>query len=88
MTLNGHDLGCLWSPPYRADVTGLLRPGPNTLQVKVTDTWVNRLIGDDGLPPNQRLTSTTQSFYSATDPLIPSGLFGPVTLTGADPVAL
>ena len=88
VTLNGHDLGCLWSPPYRTDVTGLLRPGPNTLQVKVTDTWVNRLIGDDGLPANQRLTSTTQPFYSATDPLIPSGLFGPVTLTGADPVAL
>lgn len=88
VTLNGHDLGCLWSPPYRVDVTGLLRPGPNTLQVKVTNTWVNRLIGDDGLPASQRLTSTTQSFYSATDPLIPSGLFGPVTLTGADPVAL
>ena len=88
VTLNGHDLGCLWSPPYRADVTGLLRPGPNTLQVKVTDTWVNRLIGDVGLPPSQRLTSTTQAFYGATDPLVPSGLFGPVTLTGVDPVAL
>ena len=88
VTLNGHDLGCLWSPPYRTDVTGLLRPGPNTLQVRVTDTWVNRLIGDDGLPPGQRLTSTTQPFYSATDPLIPAGLFGPVTLVAADPIAL
>jgi hypothetical protein len=88
VTLNGHDLGCLWSPPYRVDVTDLLHPGPNTLQVKVTDTWVNRLIGDDGLPAGQRLTSTTRSFYSATDPLIPSGLFGPVTLVAADPIPL
>ncbi|MBV9849939.1 MAG: hypothetical protein JO250_09730 [Armatimonadetes bacterium] len=88
VTLNGHALGCLWSPPYRADVTGLLKPGPNRLQVKVTDTWVNRLIGDDGLPPGQRVTSTTQPFYSAADRLIPSGLFGPVTLAAADPIAL
>jgi hypothetical protein len=88
VTLNGHDLGCLWSPPYRADVTGILKPGENTLQVKVTNTWVNRLIGDDGLPADQHLTSTTQQFYKATDPLIPSGLFGPVTLIAADPVAL
>ena len=88
VTLNGHDLGCLWSPPYRVDVTGILRSGPNTLLIKVTDTWVNRLIGDDGLPSSQRFTSTTRSFYSANSPLIPSGLFGPVTLVAADPVAL
>ncbi len=88
VTLNGHDLGCLWSPPYRADVTGVLRPGPNTLVVKVTDTWVNRLIGDDGLPADQRLTSTTKPFYNANSPLVPSGLFGPVTFQAADPVPL
>ncbi|BDI34257.1 hypothetical protein CCAX7_63080 [Capsulimonas corticalis] len=88
VTLNGRDLGCLWSPPYRVDVTGLLKPGPNTLSVKVTNTWVNRLIGDAGLPQDQRLTSITKPFYSATDHLIPSGLFGPVTVIGADPIAL
>lgn len=88
VTLNGRSLGCLWSPPYQADVSGLLQPGPNTLQVKVTNTWVNRLIGDGGLPPDQRLTSTTKSFYSATDPLLPSGLIGPVTFTAADPIGL
>ncbi len=88
VTLNGHDLGCLWSPPYRVDVTDILWPGPNTLRIKVTDTWVNRLIGDAGLSPTQRLTSTTQQFYGATDLPIPSGLFGPVTLVGADPIAL
>lgn len=88
VTLNGHDLGCLWSPPYRVDVTRYLKPGANTLQVKVTNTWVNRLIGDDKLPADQRLTSTTRQFYSPVDQLIPSGLFGPVTLTGADPIGL
>ncbi|MDR3708470.1 MAG: glycosyl hydrolase [Capsulimonadaceae bacterium] len=88
VTLNGRDLGCLWSPPYRIDVTGILKPGDNALQIKVTDTWVNRLIGDASLTAEQRVTFTTQQFYSADDPLIPSGLFGPVTVIGADPIDL
>lgn len=88
VTINGHALPCLWSPPYRAIVTGLLHPGANTLTIAVTNTWVNRLIGDDNLPADQRLTTTTKHFYSPTSPLIPSGLFGPVTLTAADPVKL
>jgi hypothetical protein len=88
VTLNGHILGCLWSPPYRADVTAYLKAGPNTLKIEVTNTWVNRLVGDDGLPASQRLTFTTQQLYSATTPLIPSGLFGPVTLNAGDVVPL
>jgi hypothetical protein len=88
VTVNGHYLGCLWSPPYRVDVTGVVKPGQNSLQINITDSWGNRLIGDDALPANQRLTSTKEQFFSATDPLEPSGLFGPVTLIGADPVSL
>lgn len=48
--LNGKDLGVLWKPPYRADVTGILRPGTNELEVRVTNLWVNRMIGDEQLP--------------------------------------
>jgi hypothetical protein len=48
--LNGADLGVLWKPPYRVDVTGVLRSGENTLEVEVTNLWVNRMIGDEQLP--------------------------------------
>ena len=48
--LNGKDLGVLWKPPFRLDVTDLLKTGDNTLQVKVTNLWPNRLIGDEQLP--------------------------------------
>jgi hypothetical protein len=48
--LNGKDLGILWKPPYRLDVTAALRPGDNELLVEVVNLWVNRMIGDEQLP--------------------------------------
>lgn len=51
--LNGKDLGILWKPPFRVDVTGVLRAGPNALRVKVTNLWPNRLIGDELLPDDR-----------------------------------
>ncbi len=48
--LNGHDLGILWNPPFRVDVTDMLVPGENALEVDVANLWVNRLIGDEQLP--------------------------------------
>jgi hypothetical protein len=48
--LNGKPLGLRWKPPFRFEVTGLLREGKNELEVDVTTTWVNRLIGDEHFP--------------------------------------
>jgi len=48
--LNGRDLGTLWKPPYRLAVGGALRLGTNTLEIRVTNLWVNRMIGDEQLP--------------------------------------
>ncbi|MCX6895597.1 MAG: glycosyl hydrolase [Verrucomicrobia bacterium] len=44
--VNGHNLGVLWKQPFRADITGALQAGENEIEVRVTDLWVNRLIGD------------------------------------------
>ncbi len=49
--LNGRNLGILWKPPFRVDITQAARPGDNELQVLVTNLWINRLIGDEHLPP-------------------------------------
>ena len=48
--LNGRDLGILWKPPFRVDLTAAAKPGLNQLEVKVVNLWPNRLIGDAQLP--------------------------------------
>jgi hypothetical protein len=61
--LNGRDLGILWKSPFRVEATQALQPGENLLEVKVTNLWVNRMIGDAQLPedserdPNGQLKS-------------------------------
>jgi hypothetical protein len=47
VVLNGTSIGILWARPYVIDITAVLRPGPNALEVKVTNLWPNRLIGDE-----------------------------------------
>ncbi|MCM2374180.1 glycosyl hydrolase [Aporhodopirellula aestuarii] len=44
---NGEDVGTLWKPPFNVEVTGLVQPGKNQLEIRVTNLWVNRLIGDE-----------------------------------------
>jgi len=44
--LNGIPLGTAWRPPYRLPATKAVRAGRNTLRVRVTNTWKNRLLGD------------------------------------------
>ncbi len=51
VTLNGAHYDVLWKPPFRLDVTNRLHPGPNSLHVRVTNLWPNRIIGDEQLPP-------------------------------------
>jgi hypothetical protein len=81
VTLNGQDLGIVWKEPFQADITGALRPGRNTLEVKVTNLWNNRLMGDL-LDPGQKPYARTNMVLKVRD-LIPAGLFGPVTIRSA-----
>jgi len=50
VTLNGRDLGILWKPPFRVEISKELKAGKNELEVKVTNLWVNRMIGDEYFP--------------------------------------
>ena len=109
--LNGRNLGIVWKPPFRVDVTDALQAGENILELRVVNLWINRQIGDEQLPedsdrnpsgnlkswpawlaegkpsPTGRYTFTSWRLWKKDDPLVESGLLGPVTLSVAERMA-
>lgn len=85
ITVNGKMLGILWKPPYWMDVTGILKPRENKIQIKVTNQWMNRLIGDRSAPAGKKVLHAEgfMGFFGRMPPLSESGLIGPVQLVSA-----
>ncbi len=90
--LNGRDLGIVWTDPWSVDLGGAVKAGHNELEVEIVNTWVNRLIGDAGLPKEERITKSNLALqkgprtlkayqgFASEDALMRSGLLGPVRL--------
>ena len=81
--LNSQQLGVLWKPPFRINVTRAVRAGRNQLELAVTNTWHNRLVGDSGKEVRQTfvfpMLRLGKPWLPATG-LLPAGLLGPVRL--------
>lgn len=60
--VNGTNCGVIWCAPWTADAT--FRPGENTITIRVTNNWRNRLIGDCFLPPEQRITRSNLHYWT------------------------
>ena len=85
--INGKDKGILWTKPFRIEISNELQNGINTLEIKVVNSWYNRVAGDEMSPGKKRFTSTNiivRNDYRGRPrnkiPLEPSGLLGPVTI--------
>jgi len=87
--LNGRNLGVTWTKPYRFEVTNLIKPGENLLEIEIANTWSNRLKGD--AITGKRFTKTNIKSTAINGlnkirvpwdevPLLESGLKGPVKL--------
>jgi hypothetical protein len=48
--LNGKNLGVVWTAPWRVDISSAVKAKRNKLEIKVTNVWANRLIGDEQQP--------------------------------------
>ena len=48
--VNEEELGVLWKSPFSVDATKALKEGENKIRLEVTNTWTNRLIGDENYP--------------------------------------
>lgn len=78
--VNGKNMGIAWKKPFKLNITEGVKTGDNVLEIKVTNLWVNRLIGDAQPDVKAKTTFTTMPFYRADAPLLPSGLMGPVVV--------
>ncbi|MBV6431781.1 MAG: hypothetical protein IANPNBLG_01914 [Bryobacteraceae bacterium] len=88
VTVNGGHPKVVWHRPFRAEITGDLRPGENDIRIRVANNWVNRLIGDArGSGPRITRTNVTSNTprgipWAKMEPRR-SGLFGPVRILAA-----
>ena len=78
--INGINCGTLWTYPYVLDISKAVKSGENKIEIEVTNTWHNRLIGDNLLPPGKRITWTTAPFRLKDKPLLPAGIIGEIKL--------
>lgn len=80
--LNGKDLGIVWTPPFRVPVSGIVKGKDNVLEIEVTNSWRNRLVGDRDKPESERFTKTNVRILPEWK-LLDSGLMGPVEVLQA-----
>jgi hypothetical protein len=79
--INGIDCGTIWTKPYRLPISHALRQGKNTLQIEVTNTWANRLMGNEefGAGDTPNIATWTNARYRVGEKkLVPAGLSGGV----------
>jgi hypothetical protein len=67
VTINGQNAGVSWIAPFVHDITNHVREGKNEVVVVVTNSWVNRLIGDSYLPKKDRFTNTNVMKFEGED---------------------
>jgi hypothetical protein len=86
--LNGKNLGVVWTPPFRVAISDVVKPTGNLLEIDVVNGWWNRILADESLPTERRLTQTNirikVSHKKDKPQPVVSGLLGPVTLLHAE----
>jgi len=84
VTLNGKPLGTLFARPFRVRLGAALRDGANQLEVEVTNSMANRMIGLDRSGKLWHEYHNSFPFMTRRPPRqwqsLPSGLLGPVQL--------
>jgi len=78
VSINGSQTALLWKPPFTTDISGLLHKGKNKIEIKITNQWTNRLIGDLKAPADKKILGSS-IFMRGREPA-ESGLIGPVRI--------
>lgn len=75
--VNGYKADVIWKYPYRIDITKYMKSGDNTIVIRVTNRWVNRLIGDEKIPADCSYRSVDKGFTEGTLESLPEWLYSP-----------
>jgi hypothetical protein len=62
--INDKKVTNLWKPPFKTDITSHIKTGSNRLEIHVTNTAINRLIGDERLPSDVKYMWEGQALES------------------------
>ena len=60
--VNGKDCGVVWCAPWEADISSAVRDGVNDIEIRYTNNWANRLVGDCFLEPADRVTASNMRY--------------------------
>ncbi len=80
VTVNGRTADTVWRRPSGVRIDPLVHAGNNIVEIKVTNLWPNRIIGDLQPSATEHYTHTNIRAYTQDSPLMPSGLLEPVTV--------
>lgn len=61
--VNGADCGVAWCAPWEVDISSAVRAGENEIEIRYTNNWHNRLVGDCFLKPEERVTRSTLHYW-------------------------
>ncbi len=78
--INGKDCGIVWTTPYELDVTDAVRQGENKIEVVVTNTWANALLGADEQKPPYDGIWTNAPYRRKEKTLLSAGLLTDIKL--------
>lgn len=81
--VNSKSCGTIWTKPYQVDITNAIEEGDNTIEIFVTNTWANRIMGDEDFgaeKDDSKKTWTNARYRMAEKKLVKSGLTGEVKI--------
>ena len=63
--VNGADCGTVWCHPWEAEIPAhVLNSHENEIEIRYTNNWYNRLVGDCFLNPEGRVTRSTLHYWN------------------------
>lgn len=80
VSVNGRAADTVWRQPFAVRIDQFIHPGDNIIEIKVSNLWPNRLIGDLQSSTVHSFTRSNVRAYAKDSQLLPSGILKPITL--------